>query len=205
LGKHFWVRNFHTETLAQISHHRYMIEKDPRHIIGAINKLPKNVKHKAIKSSYAASRAASTGEDHAGATLNVNTFHLAKQGEPLYIVGGEKDTAGNGIETKFEGGGQEVPRISPLSILQHAGRVRTATGGRQNANLGLWLPPRDDAQRSQGIQVDASAGFGTKEDAITAMSTRPAEMGGWDNEKGEFFENPAYDETKDPKSPNYKG
>ena len=84
--------------------------------LSEVMKLSPEVRRNALINSDAASDLASTGEGHAGATLNANNYHLASEGEPLHFVGGEKDSNGSGIPTQFEGSGVNKPFISPLSI-----------------------------------------------------------------------------------------
>jgi hypothetical protein len=160
---------------------------------------------------------ASRGRPHAGGTMNVNTFKVAKIGDPLVFVGGEEDSKGNKIETRFEDAGAEEPKISPLSILQHAQRIREATNGRPNANLGLWVAPRTERAWKRtdlkGIYVDASGGFGSNEKAIAEMKNRPAEQGAWSmidqakdpKKKNGYLPNPNYSEAKDPTSEKFEG
>ena len=155
----------------------------------------------AVMGPMLAAKRASTGEPHAGATINVHTHEVAQDGDPLVFVGGEKDVAGKPIETEFEGKGQKKPAISALSLMQHMDRIKAITGDRKNANVGLWL---SDTQPEKGIQVDASAGFGSKEEAIDAMKDRPAEQGAWSMQDG-FIPNPHYNATRDPKSESYRG
>jgi hypothetical protein len=123
-------------------------------------------------------RKASTGTPHAGGTMNTQTWHLAKPGDEAVFVGGQPDSSGKRIETAYEGGGTATPSISPLSILQHANRIRKATGNSPRANLGLWVNP-DIAENKRGIDVDASTGVATKDEAIDLMKTRPSEEGAW--------------------------
>lgn len=147
---------------------------------------------------------ASTGEPHAGGTMNVNNWHLARPGEDLVFVGGHPDTSGNRIETAYEGGGSATPRISPLSVLQHAQRIRDLTGAHPKANMGLWVNPEIGTNK-RGIDVDASTGVATEGEAVELMKTRPSEEGAWSmklmaerNGDG-FIPNEAYDpNTKKP-------
>ena len=170
-------------------------------VLTEINRLPHNVRGRAWQTAHEAAEKSSTGENHAGATVNVNNFRMAEDGTPDTFVGGEKDTTGKPVKTEFVGAGEEKPSVSPLSVLQHAARVRTLMGGKPNANVGFWLDPDN---RHLGSQVDASAGYPDEDAAIEAMKDRPAEHGAWSMRKG-FIPNPAYDENKDPKSENYKG
>ena len=188
-----------------------------------------------LLSAIVASNDASTGRGHAGATMDVNTWQLAQPGEKKTFIGGEPaETSNSGeinpvmgreyqpgdkVETEFVGAGEKKPYVSPLSVIQHASRVRALTGGRKNVNVGFWLDP---GNKAAGSQVDAVGEY-SKESRNSVFKERPAEVGGFGmefkrqpsvDETGKitrngsiegFVPNPNYDAKKDPKSDEYEG
>lgn len=188
-----------------------------------------------LLSAIIVSNASSTGRGHAGATMDVNTWHVAQPGEKKTFIGGEsvenpiagevnpvteKDyERGEKVETEFVGKGEAKPYVSPLSVIQHASRVRALTGGRKNVNVGFWLDPEN---KKAGSQVDASGEY-SKESRNAVFKERPAEVGGFGMEfkrqpsvdaEGNvkragsiegFVPNPHYDAKRDPKSDEYEG
>lgn len=167
--------------------------------------------------------------------MDVNTWNVAQPGEKKTFIGtehvqqpnssevnpvlGRPYQPGDKIETEFVGAGEKKPYVSPLSVIQHASRIRTLTGGKEKTNVGFWLDPEN---KKAGSQVDASGEY-TKENRNAAFKERPAEVGGYSmefkrgpslDEAGKikrngsiegFVPNPFYDAKQDPKSDEYEG
>lgn len=153
--------------------------------IGKENPLPLLTPH-VPKAIVSAVQFGESTRNNGGASMNVNTFHLAKEGDPLFFVGGEPDASGKRIGT------EHVPstELTMPTVLSHAKRIREATGGRPSANLGSWNPGDE-----RPVMLDASSGYTNRKTAATVTEKRNEEAY-WDNAKGENVYNKKYDPSK---------
>jgi hypothetical protein len=134
--------------------------------------------------------ALSTRED-GGASMNVSDWSIPKMGESKHFVGGEKDTAGERIKTKYVRPGSRNPQLSVKDVIDHAARLRQATGGQKDVYLGSWV---DDKKPQTGVQIDASRGYRSLPKAKRMMEARN-EMALYSMKAGQV-DNPKYDSSK---------
>jgi len=138
---------------------------------------------------------------YGGASMNVHTGELASVGsDDIALVGGEKDTSGQRIPTTYYGKSRKAstsnaPDIALTDVLKERARVKSLTGGRKNVFMGSYI---SHTEPHKGVQIDASAGFTSRLEALHTLRQRNEEAA-FDLKTGENLVNPQYNPEGDKK------
>ncbi|CAB5218874.1 hypothetical protein UFOVP221_3 [uncultured Caudovirales phage] len=124
----------------------------------------------------------------AGASLDVNTNHVAQGGEDKVFVGGEPDSSGVRIPTEYTEVG-----ISPAQVLEQQKRVRSQTS-QADVHVGSWIDP-DVERGKQKVEWDASRAYPSIPEALAVAADRN-EKEVFDMKTLENIPNPKYDPKK---------
>lgn len=134
-----------------------------------------------------------TGKGYSGATLQLTTGTVLKEGVPGHVVGAEPmdGKPESRIATHLYGSGSGSPKLSILQFANEAERIKGLTS-HPDSSIGTWFSS-DPKQVAKGIQLDASRVFDDKDAAgRTAIDREEHET--WDNEEGDTITNAAHRE-----------
>jgi hypothetical protein len=141
-----------------------------------------------------------------GASMDVNTNKVYEYGQGHGIaIGGEPDSSGKPIETKYHGANLADPTraVGLPEIIRHRDEIRDAIAGRpeserSNVLLGAWNPTKKDIKDAakegkdiRGVNIDASRIY-PKSEANKVFKARPEEKAGTDMSNFETVSNPYF-------------
>lgn len=120
------------------------------------------------------------GKGWSGATLNLKTGKVLKEGVPGHVVGAEPmdGKPDSRIATHLYGSGTGSPKLSILQFADEAERIRGLTS-HPDSSIGSWFS--GGALADKGIQLDASRVFKDRDEAGRAAIAREEDET-WDNE-----------------------
>lgn len=107
-------------------------------------------------------------QQHGGATMNLKTGQILSPGKKAYVVGGEKDTSGQRIPTKY------VPaeHFNADTVSAHMDHLSANTKGK-GASIGAWSD-------NGNVELDASRTVKRPGEAVRKGAAR-GEKAVWDN------------------------